>query len=223
MNFEEAYSAVLDYSNRPDLTTAAKREVNAACLRVNRRYPFEYSKELISVTFLGSGAALDVHAVGVKIQGVLAALRQGQIPLRVMTESALQGRLLNFEQDGPSREFIDSVSTPSVSAYSMAQIVGVTEGQIVVVSGQTVRLFPKQTADVQVDLLVHKQLEPLTADDDTNFLLTYAWDFIVLSALKRFNLYLKEGEQFSISSVQLQQEWSDLMEWDASIGSSAVL
>ena len=65
-------------------------------------------------------------------------------------------------------------------------------------------------------------LPDFVSDNDSSFLLTYCYDFMMFRSIWELNFLLKEDQRFSISSTVLENTWQSVLEWNSKIVGNAV-
>ncbi len=69
---------------------------------------------------------------------------------------------------------------------------------------------------------VIKWMPDFTSDNETSFLLTYCYDFMMFRSIWELNFLLKEDQRFTISSTVLENTWDSVKEWNSKIVGNAV-
>lgn len=91
---------------------------------------------------------------------------------------------------------------------------------MVVHQGTSLYLSPRPTP-VEDPYTLHfyavKWLPPLCKPEDTNFLLTYGFDFLMYRAIVELNFFIKEDERFGVTQKMINDSWSSLIAWDTSL------
>lgn len=221
--FVTAYTDLLDYINRPssELLTQAKREINNALLWLQRKRPFKMTERLIRVTYPANALHINLSAA---CEGTLRNLLNVSM---LATATDTVGKLLEItsydllmrerrqwqgdHEPLPEYQAINDPSTHSNYTDSIHKY------RVFQVGENNIGLYPTPTIDVNLVIDLHIWLPELVATTDTNFFFIYAYDVLLLRALSRTNLYLKEDRRISVSQAELAESYEALIEWDASI------
>jgi hypothetical protein len=83
--------------------------------------------------------------------------------------------------------------------------------------GKSLGLFPRPGSAQILKLLYHKEYTALSDDSDTNDLLDFAYDYIVLRALRRFFMLEPESEVPLLTSRAMTESWNELQSADKMI------
>lgn len=217
MTFKEAYEALLDIAHRSNeqFIPSAKREINAACLRAARKHPFVMLQEVAPVIYPGGQSSVSLtDLLGKRFGGLISASLASGAELKVVTYAQYRAWAQEIDDASPlalrQSPVGDQTSCPITNIY----------GQVLVLQGANISLKPVPTNPISLVLLVSTLPEPLVGDSDTNFFLSHCWDYILLSALNRYNLYLKEDDRFPVTHAAMSEEWDGLLTWDASLRTS---
>lgn len=229
MDFVTATAALLDYVRRPasELGAAAKLEINAACLWANRNHDFKYAEgfatvvyplqtEYITLSDICDATILNLICVELLPPGVTT--QTSGIPLKIKQYQAIQSERLT--KNNNASLFLTEYGCDSNSnQWELEYATRVQQDfrYFVTTIATGFGLWPVAQRNENLKLLFNKKLPWLVNDSDTNFLLENCWDFILLRALKRFNIYLKEDNRVPITNEELGEEWDSILEWDAKI------
>lgn len=221
--FVTAYTDVLDYINRPaaEMATQAKREVNNAILWLQRKRAFKMSERLIRVTYPANALKINLSAA---CEGLLRNLLHvsmasaatdtiGKV-LKITTYDRLMRERRQWQGDHEPLPEYQAINDPSTHSNHVDSLY---KYRVFQMGESDIGLYPTPTADVTLVINLHIWLPELVADADTNFFLTYAYDVLLLRALSRANLYLKEDRRVPITKEELDDAYLALVEWDASI------
>lgn len=88
---------------------------------------------------------------------------------------------------------------------------------VVIHDGQKVYHSPQIEGSHDLYFYAVKWLPRLVREEDTNFLLTYGFDFIMYRAIIEINFFIKEDERFQVNLAMVTDAWNSLMVWDASL------
>lgn len=177
--------------------------INNAVIYAQRRVDFEWNKGVIVVPCATVGSllnALDENGEPVKVKKIIKAFGAKQPTIG------------------------DSTSVPYLSRVS--QIADDTTGRLnhcccsgnrVVHEGLKVFHAPEINEAHNLYFYAVKWLPRLVADEDTNFLLEQAFDFLMYRSILELNFFIKEDERFQVSKVMLEDAWQSVITWDASL------
>ena len=93
----------------------------------------------------------------------------------------------------------------------------VNERILFLVGENSIGLYPTPTADTNLLLHLHIWLPELVEPTDTNFLLNYATDLILMRAVKRMCIYLKEDNRMPYAQAEFDEGYKSLLDWDSTI------
>lgn len=93
-------------------------------------------------------------------------------------------------------------------------------------NGNTVYLSPVSTTDypsgVNVAMDVIKWLPEYSTGSETDFLLTYGFDWLMYRTMHELNAYVKEDERVAISKDLMLDAWNALVKWNQELSASVV-
>ena len=228
--FEEAYSAVLDEARKPVddeiVLRRAKREIRNAVRYCNRSYPFKVTEAITEYPFPGNTDTVTYGAIETNAnlnQTTVLAIRYIELlgatgdsvgfPIEIFDSAQLhhdRRRWLNkqpadleydlFDYRGDQGNYETFVSrNRKFSAF---------------VVGKSLGLFPRPGSTQILKLLYHKEFAPLVEDSDTNDLLDFAYDYVILRALRRFLMLEQESERPLLTFSELTESWNELQAAD---------
>ena len=97
---------------------------------------------------------------------------------------------------------------------------------MLVQSGNTVFLSPASTSDypngANVAMDIFKWLPEYSTGSENDFLLDYAFDWLMYRAIHELNSYLKEDERVSISKDLMVDAWNAVVKWNQELVASVV-
>jgi hypothetical protein len=88
-------------------------------------------------------------------------------------------------------------------------------GAKVVHEGQKVFMSPRPEGAHDLYFYAVKWMPRLVKDDDTNFLLEYAFDFLMYRSILELNFFIKEEERFQVTQKMLDESWNSVIAWDS--------
>mgnify|MGYP001398521301 CR=1 FL=1 len=227
MNFKEAKQAVCEFVNRPfsEMESQAGLAINAACRWAGRKHNFKKAERLATVLYPANTTTINiVQACDAEVKTILSAqvLSQNGNPsgrtIPPMEYQALQKLRSDMQSVRPVDPIFQEEHTASVDKN-----LGLVYGQVFFLMGPDFGLFPRPTQEVPLLLHFVEDIRELTEDEDTNFLLEDAWDFLVLRAVYTLNFFLKEDQRMVISALVMDAEWRSVLDWDNSLRTSGGL
>jgi hypothetical protein len=162
-NYGELKTAVADWLNRDDLTAVIPTFIDIAHAKLNRR---------LRVREMLQRSTANVTTQYTSLPNGFLSMRN--IQLNVTTPKALE--YLTSEQMDQERARGNTAREPVY--YTII--------------GETIEVFPSPDASYEIELAYHKSLPALSADADTNWLLTKAPDAYLYGALLQAAPYLKD-------------------------------
>lgn len=176
------------------------RAANNAKDFAQRQVDFEYSTVLAQISVGATGASMDSATLAGTATGVtLKCIRKSfltsstnELPLQMLSRDAYVNKLARF--GGP----------PSDETY-------------IVQIGRTVYLLPAPTTATLVYVDGIQWLSDFSADGDTNFLLTFCFDYLLFRSILELNFFLKEDQRIPVSAKLLEDTWTSVKAWNASV------
>ena len=71
------------------------------------------------------------------------------------------------------------------------------------------------TVDIMLDAI--RWLDPYTADGDTDFLLEYCSDLLLMQTIKWLNLSMREDQRIPVSAEAFDAAWRAMQDWNRSV------
>jgi hypothetical protein len=168
-NYGQLKTAVADWLNRDDLTSVIPTFIDLAHAKLNRR---------LRVREMIQRSTANVTSQYTKLPGGFLSMRN--IQLNVSTPKSLE--FLSVEQMDQERALGNVAREPVY--YTII--------------GDTIEVFPSPDASYEIELAYYKTLPALSADADTNWLLTKAPDSYLYGALLQAAPYLKDTAETSL-------------------------
>lgn len=162
-NYGQLKTAVADWLNRDDLTAVIPTFIDIAHAKLNRR---------LRVREMLQRSTANVTTQYTSLPSGFLSMRN--IQLNVSTPKALE--YLTSEQMDQERARGNTAREPVY--YTII--------------GETIEVFPSPDASYEIEMAYHKTLPSLSADADTNWLLTKAPDAYLYGALLQAAPYLKD-------------------------------
>ncbi len=227
--FQDIYTDLLDYVNRPasELLVQAKREVNLALLWMQRKHKFNLSERLITVTYPANTLLINITEACegrprdyLNFQLLSSADAQSGTFIPAKSFDAVMQERFKYQRSKSPREgeFRDVVNPPDDQTY-YNHLRSYGDG-FVFFSGDRVGLYTNPTTDRYLMINLHVWLAPLEENDDTNFLLQNCYDYVLLRAVKRMNIFLKDEGRNQITKEELDDSWDSCLQWDSEVMSA---
>lgn len=226
MNYLEAANALLDYLRRPEdeLLTQAKREINAACAWANRNYNFKYAEEIAVYTYTANSNFINI--LDSNSNPKIVSIHSAQILSDTASRDGTTIRVIEYSKLNEwKKKYQDrfvSVDPMTTSNNDFPTVVSDNFPYILSLMGKSVGLYPVPSSDVNLMIHYNSMLPPLVNDSDTNFLLTYCWDFVLSKSMMRMLMLLHDTDANLISTVasQVNVEWDSCKRWDSMLRNS---
>lgn len=217
MTFLEAANKVLEYVTRPDdFLAAAEYEINAAVRKATQLHTFKHQECLLRVNFSPSQPLVRLEdSLGSRIKEILSAdiVSTNQFfgkPIYIKEFSTMRKERLEFLR----RNDYDWENESTLLTETTRQQTEGWKQPTLLLVGDGVMLYPNQ--EVEVLMLVAKELPELVNGADTNFLLTYCYNYIIAEAANALTNYYKEDTRIPITQNAVREHWKAVLAWDAS-------
>ena len=176
--------------------------VNSALVYIQRKRDFEWNKKTIKVSCNPRGSIL-TQAVDLDTD----------TPITIKRIIQAYGLIKPEDSGTPTVDYLSKTSrnTDLRMGKSCANIPAVIH------SADSVVLSPTPNDQYFLYFEAVKWLPPLVADSDTNFIMTYGYDYMLYSSLQELNFYIKEDQRFEINTMLLRKAEEGLMQWDMSL------
>lgn len=220
-NFAQRDKSLFDSPAVAPLVDKLAWAINAAKDWAQQVEKFELSKALVDITVdrvaggALSTAVLHGTATPVTIRSLDRAFVQATgggslVPIRLSRRGALVEAVGRGIEDIPLEERRTETTFPS----------GFTDFEAYQI-GTNVFLYPWSDtllgSSTVVSFDVLSWLPDLSADGDTNFLLTYCQSWLLLKSLTFLNIFLKDSERVVVDNKQLENEWDAVRIWNHSL------
>lgn len=228
ITFQTAYEGLMDMVSRPTSETvvlaAAKREINAAVRIIQRMHAFVMTEKIaaltytaaaqtVSVTGLSGGAMRDLRSV----QQLSASGNYEGKPLAIKSYMQLQADRKRYAGRYPAG------STPSFDqAADFVDCFSIEEGYrsdriAFTLGGTLLGLYPRPSETTYLELNYNAWLAEMSGTTDTNFLLDFALDVVLMIALGRMHIYLKADSRYGYSREEVKEGLQSLIQWDSQL------
>jgi hypothetical protein len=230
--FLEAKQEIVNYAKRDETDATwlaiAGNIINESIVKIQRIIPnlnalgkvspgFTYTANSKSVAFTDPDVSTDVNKI-ISVQETTGESNWYGEPLRLYTYQELANEMQAYEERKVRQESELDNNTNDINTYS--RYVENVFGRVAFVIGDSIGLFPTPTQDITLAIHYTPWLPPLSADDDTNVILKYCWEFVLYSSLVRLNLILSESERIDISAQLLNISLGEVRNWDKSLSYS---
>lgn len=206
------------------MLAACKREINLAIVDTQRRRPFKLTERLVTLAY--PSAAFTISLAGV-CDGIVRDFIGLQLlasssdtlgqPLKFRSYQSILSERNNWARTNTTPDiYVENPLQPEANS-GHANYTSLNHRYDAFVVNNQLGLYPKPTEERQLMLMVHTWLPLLVADDDTNFFLTFCYDYILFLALQRMHLFMKVDTRYSVTEVHLEKLWKDIETWDGSI------
>jgi hypothetical protein len=225
--FATAVTRLLRIINRPsteaDIVLNCKDALNDAVKEIQRDHAFAYTESLAKVTIPANTLYVEIGTIcDGKIRDYMSAQQitsdgfQGK-PLSFVTYNQLQkDRWNHYRRNFTTQDerFVESQAGRTIEDSFRTDMK-------VFIANQHIGVYPLQATDVQLLLNFHLWLPELLNDDDTNFLLDYAYDAVILLALRKLSYYQKTDSRINIDNASLVAVMESLKQWDGQLRETA--
>lgn len=232
MNYREFKLQVAAYMNREAASfkkgtlDLLDRAINMARRHAEREHNFELARCSVKVTVnLTSGGTLD-SAVDFDDEETLVEVKRIERAFLPVSN----GAYAPIELAGRGKH-MERLKRSFSGAQSLVEMIGLSvwvpnfslsqQGGKIYLHPSGSSLYNGATA-VEVALDVVRFLPPYASDDDEDFLLTNAEDWLLFRSIFELNFFLKEDERVPVSARALQEAWESVVKWDAQIVNGAV-
>jgi len=211
-----------DTDDQIDLLTTA---CNNARLFAERQIDFEASKvsvKLLAVS-LTEGANLEdavLSSDGVtpvrvkKIRTPFLPFGEGFYPVDLIGKKTWDHRIKGkFEQTRPT----DPVSPILASEIPFCVI---QDGNLVYAAPADRTAFPSEPFTIALDVI--QWLDDYEDVDQSDFLLDFAFDWLMYRAIYELNFFLKEDERVMISTKLINDAWDAIVKWNSELVAASV-
>lgn len=227
--FLEIQDDLLDYINRPasEMRDAVKREINNTILWMQRKHQFRLSERVIRLTYPSGSFKINIATAcdgtprdykNVQLLGSSTANEGLNLYLRSYSE--IMAQKMKYQRSMSPQSFDESdFSNNNIprDEQAFASFVVRNHQHYVFFSGPDLGLYPTPSTDRYLLLNLHIFLDVLEDNADTNYLLDNCYDFILLKALKRFNIYLKTEQRIPIPAEEVADAWDSILQWDKEV------
>lgn len=225
--FSDIYQQLMLTVNRPltesSVLAGAKWEINQAIKLIQRNQAFVYTERLSQFDY---AADTLYYNVGTICDGVLRDIMSVQIlnesgkpqgrPIKVMTYNQVQAMRMNFDRTHPRVEG-DWYQQDALTDFMTTIESGWCQDKVCFIAGQNIGIYPTPQCDITLLLSCHIWLPDLVEDGDTNFLLTYGSDVVLMAALRRMHIYMKSDGRFQVTNEEFQNNLQTLVTWDSQV------
>jgi len=228
--FADLKRAVVAYVNRDELSlvrggfNCLENAINDAKMWAQRTHIFEKANVEITVpdVNLTSGADLSTAVLRGTTTAVLvralkhawlpAASGTGEVPLEIISRDQwVNEQKRRFDRVLTSRRE-DWTSTTS-DGKALEVVYNGTK--IHLSTANTEALNGASDTDIHFDAV--RWFDVYENDTDTDFLLQYAFDFLLMRTVFQLNFYLKEDQRVPVNAEAMNDAWLSVIRWDTSL------
>lgn len=222
--FATAVTRILRTINRPatetDIVQGVKDAINDAVKQLQRDHAYVYTEGLVQVTYPANTLFIDLGTVcDGKVRDFLSVQQvntsaglQGK-PLRLITYSQLQTDRRNHY----NRHAVDPTQVFSAEQPGQTIEDGFREDMTCFIANQYIGLYPLQTQAKELVINLHTWLPEMVADGDTNFFMDYAYDIVIMLALKNLSYFMKADNRLNIDNAEIAARIATLVTWDSQL------
>jgi hypothetical protein len=116
-------------------------------------------------------------------------------------------------------ELIDDRTAVNLEEGTSMEILVVQQADKIFVYPASTTLFASGSATLALDVV--KWLSEYTTNTDTDFLMTYCFDWLMYRTIYELNFYLKEDERVQLSDKLIQDSWDAMIRWNNELIESA--
>lgn len=224
-NYLEAKTELLDFAKRPqdsEWLAVAGNAINESLVKLQRIIPdmhaiskvvggFTYTADADQVSFVDAVQGTDINKV-ISVELTTGGALVGT-PLRCYTYRQLAMERAHFEETKLANSMQQSFDTHERYVTDVFKYFSI-------VLGTDLMLYPKPAVDVTLALHYTPWLAALSADEDTNILLKYCWDFIFYASLFKLNVLLSEADRLEVNNAALNYALNEVRSWNSSMAYS---
>jgi len=224
--FEDIYTDVLDFVNRPasELLSRAKREVNNALYWIQRKHMFKMSERIFRTTYPANALTIDLTQVAegtirdyINVQMVSGTSSNHGVGLRISSYDALLRDRRKFQGLHENHDdALDELSVPPFDSHG-ATVSSINRYEVFLAGYNKIGLYPTPTAAVELVFNCHIWLPKLVAQNDTNFLIVYGYDVVLMRAVTLMTHFMKEDRRIEQNELLFQEAMRTLFEWDSTV------
>jgi len=209
-----------------DTTDILGIAINQARRALERMKDFEMSRTAVLITLNTDGSASLLstavlesnEATGVDVKSLkkafIASSSGAWLPIDIVSRDVHVERVKR------------AAGSPTATNLSEADEIALSERYTIVRFGLSVYIVPAgaanylDSATVQVKLDAIRWLADYSADEDTDFVLTYCPDLLLMQTVKWLNLSMREDERIPVSKEAFDSAWQAMEDWNRSIAFS---
>lgn len=229
VDLKDAVAAFLG-RNKTDFVVSSKdnllRAINNAKDFTQRAIKLEYARVFAQVSNVDitNGGNLDnavlygtATPVGVRsVERVWLAGTNSttQFPIAIMSRDEYSRRLQRRMEDIITTTRIEQLSLPSEITPTTPTFVQV--GRTFFIFPASTQVLGGQTITVYMDIV--QWLADFANDADQSFLLTYAFDYLMLRTIRELSTtYMKEDFRDKFNEKDMEKAWNNVVQWNATI------
>lgn len=224
--FTQAYTRLMGLINRPTSETAvlaeAKAQINDAINTLQRERAFVRVETVAELAYPASTQYVDLTTVlsGILIRDVKSVQFLNETgtlngrPLMIKSYSQLQADRMAYSRRDPEWR-----NSPIYGAATVDTTIedGYRDDFIAFIAGQKFGLYPAPATAATLLIQYNKWLPELSGDSDTNFLLDYGFDVVILMALRGMQIYMKTDGRYQVTAAEVAEKVASLHAWDSQL------
>lgn len=176
--------------------------INNAVIYAQRRVDFEWNKGIVKIAANPYGSimiAQDSEGQAVQVKRIIKAFGVSEP-----------------NDNSHSIPYLSRVGQIADNTNRREQHMTCT-GPKVIHEGMRVSLVPAPEGAHDLWFYAVKWMPRLTKGEDTNFLFTYAFDWLMYRSILELNFFIKEEERFPVTQRMLDDAWNTVVAWDANL------
>lgn len=229
--FTQAYTRLMGLVNRPTSETAvlaeAKAQINDAINTLQRERAFVRAETVTELEYPATTQYVDLTATlsGISIRDVKSVQLTNETgtkngrPLMIKSYSQLQADRMAYSRRDPEWR-----NSPIYGAATIDTTIedGYRDDLLAFIAGQQFGLYPAPSTAATLLLHYNKWLPELSSDSDTNFLLDFGFDVIILMALRGMQIYMKTDGRYQVTAEEVAEKVASLHAWDSQLRESNI-
>lgn len=197
---------------------------NNARLHAERLVDFEYSRQDCKVEVdredggsLVFATEIEDENTGVNVKKIVSPFLQSQdltrLPVELWSRKKWNDRTKRKVAGWQPRDNRMAVSVSEM--YALQPFVVVQEGRTVFAAPVNDEQFPTNPFDVYFNVVAW--LPKYETGEEDDFLLEYAFDWMMFYSIHQLNFYLKEDERVMVSADVRKDTWDSLVKWNGEL------
>ena len=200
--------------------------INEARRSLERRGDFEMSRVAAKITLNTNGTESLLSTAVLFSDGVTSVNVKTPRKAFVLSGASVWVPIDIISRDIHVEKYKRDLGITSATTLADLADSQLNEGYKLVRFGMSVYVAPAgatnygDSSTVAVKLDAIRWLDAYTADDDTDFLLEYCPDLVLMQTVKWLNLSMREDERIPVSAEAFAEAWMTMEDWNRSIAIS---